>query len=78
MDDPTPPRVTPEYLQLLAADLDRRIDRLEQLADAARLRQALYPAPEPPPAARPRRFSRLYPGGRPNPWRTMRLRRRRR
>ncbi|MFI6530662.1 hypothetical protein [Streptomyces uncialis] len=78
MADPTPPRVTPEYLQLLAADLDRRIDRLEQLADAARLRQALYAAPEPPPAARPRRFSRQYPGGRLNPWRTMRLRRRRR
>ncbi|MFI5945529.1 hypothetical protein ACIBCB_35530 [Streptomyces uncialis] len=77
-DDPTPPRVTPQYLQQLAEDLDRRIERLEELADASRLRRALYPAPEPPPARRPRRFSRQYPGGRPNPWLTMRLRRRRR
>ncbi|MFJ4767506.1 hypothetical protein ACIP88_00090 [Streptomyces uncialis] len=76
MADPHPPRVTPEYLELLAENLDRRIERLEQLADAARLRVTLYPAPEPPPARR-RRFSRQYPGGRPNPWRTMRLRRRR-
>ncbi|MFD4833299.1 hypothetical protein ACFWPV_26105 [Streptomyces uncialis] len=76
MADPTPPRVTPEYLKQLAEDLDRRIERLEQLADAARLRRALYPAPKPPPVRC--RFSRQYPGGRPNPWRTIRLRRRRR
>ncbi|MER7050062.1 hypothetical protein [Streptomyces jumonjinensis] len=78
MADPTLPRVTAEYLKQLAEDLDRRIERLEQLADASRLRRALYPVAEPPPAGRPRRFSRQYPGGRPNPWRTMRLRRRRR
>lgn len=52
------------------------MERLEQLADASRLRQALYPAPEPSPPVR-RRFSRQYPGGRLNPWRTMRLRSRR-
>lgn len=76
MTDPTPPRVTPEYLQLLAESLNRRIDRLEELADAARLRGALYPAPQPPSARR--RRSREYPGGRPNPWRAARLRRHRR
>ncbi|GAA2262369.1 hypothetical protein GCM10010232_62420 [Streptomyces amakusaensis] len=76
MADPTPPRVTPEYLKLLAEDLDRRIERLEQLADASRLRRALYPAPEPPPARRPRRLSRQHPGGQPHPWRTARSRRR--
>lgn len=58
MADPTPPRVTPEYLKQLAEDSDRRTERLEELADASRLRAALYPAPEPPPAGRPRRFSR--------------------
>ena len=47
--------------------------RLEQLSDAIRLRAALYPSPKPPPI---RRRSRQYPGGRPNPWRTARLRRR--
>lgn len=76
MADPTPPPVTPEYLKLLAEQLDRRIERLEQLADASRLRAALDPAPETLPPAR-RRFSRQYPGGRPNPRRTMRPRRRR-
>jgi hypothetical protein len=62
---PTPPHLSPEQRE-----------RLEQLADAARLRMALYPSPKPPPARRPSR-SRQYPGGRPNPWRTERLRRRR-
>ncbi|MGW1328145.1 hypothetical protein ACWD64_37155 [Streptomyces antibioticus] len=50
-------------------------ERLEHLADASRLRTALYPAPKPRPPVR--RRSRQYPGGRPNPWRTARLRRRR-
>ncbi|MFI9019158.1 hypothetical protein ACIGZI_34535 [Streptomyces griseus] len=49
-------------------------ERLEQLADAVRLRTALYPAPKPAPA---RRRSRQYPGGRPHLWRTGRGRRRR-
>ncbi|MEE1943270.1 hypothetical protein V1L54_28350 [Streptomyces sp. TRM 70361] len=48
-------------------------ERLEQLADAARLRAALFPSPKPMPA---RRRSRQYPGGRPNLWRTARGRRR--
>ncbi|WP_327169964.1 hypothetical protein [Streptomyces subrutilus] len=47
-------------------------ERLEQLADASRLRTA-HPSPKPPPV---RRRSRQYPGGRLNPWRTARLRRR--
>lgn len=47
-------------------------ERLEQLADAARLRTALFPSPKPLPA--PRR-SRRYPGGWPNLWRTGRSRR---
>ncbi|QKZ18596.1 hypothetical protein [Streptomyces chartreusis] len=47
-------------------------ERLEQLADAIRLRATLYPPPKPPI----RRRSRQYPGGRPNPWRAARLRRR--
>ncbi|WP_424864040.1 hypothetical protein [Streptomyces sp. MMS24-I29] len=51
-------------------------ERLEQLADAARLRvAALHPSPKPPPVRR-RSRSRQYPGGRPNPWRTGRGRRR--
>ncbi|MFE9016825.1 hypothetical protein [Streptomyces cyaneofuscatus] len=49
-------------------------ERLEQLADAARLRTALYPSPKPTPA---RRRSRQYPGGRPHMGRTGRGRRRR-
>ncbi|MFD3663956.1 hypothetical protein ACFWVF_25790 [Streptomyces sp. NPDC058659] len=48
-------------------------ERLEQLADASRLRTALYPSPKPRPV---RRRSRQYPDGRPNPWRAARLRRR--
>ncbi|MCZ9340521.1 hypothetical protein NGM37_22440, partial [Streptomyces sp. TRM76130] len=50
-------------------------ERLEQLADAARLRMALYPSPTPLPV-RGRSRSRQYPGGRPHPWRTARGRRR--
>ncbi|MFE1781012.1 hypothetical protein ACFW9F_00090 [Streptomyces sp. NPDC059506] len=42
-------------------------ERLEQLADAARLRAALFPSSKP---ARRRSRSRQYPGGRPNLWRT--------
>ncbi|MEU7088111.1 hypothetical protein [Streptomyces achromogenes] len=48
-------------------------ERLEHLADASRLRTALYPSPKPHPV---RRRSRQYPGGRPSPSRTARLRRR--
>ncbi|MFJ2900603.1 hypothetical protein ACIO87_37815 [Streptomyces sp. NPDC087218] len=44
-----------------------RLKRLAELADASRLRAALYPPP-----ARRRSRSRQYPGGRPNPWRTAR------
>lgn len=63
MVEPVPLHLSPELLE-----------RLEQLTDAVRLRAALYPAPKPPPV---RRRSRQYPGGRPNPWRAARLRRRR-
>ncbi|MFF8696778.1 hypothetical protein ACF08W_31650 [Streptomyces sp. NPDC015144] len=48
-------------------------ERLERLTDASRLRQAESPTPKPLPV---RRRSRQYPGGRPNPWRAARLRRR--
>ncbi|MFJ4007709.1 hypothetical protein ACIPWL_30250 [Streptomyces sp. NPDC090023] len=61
---PTPPHLSPEERE-----------RLEQLADAARLRMALYPSPAPPPA-RHRSRSRQYPGGWPNQWRPERGRRR--
>ncbi|QDN64322.1 hypothetical protein [Streptomyces sp. S1D4-14] len=44
--------------------------RLKQLTNAVRLRAALYPPPK------RRRWTRQYPGGRPNPWRSARLRRR--
>ncbi|MEU6504498.1 hypothetical protein ABZ895_33690 [Streptomyces californicus] len=50
----------------------KHLERLEQLADAGRLRTALYPAREPQPV---RRRSRQYPGGRPT-FRAPRLRRR--
>ncbi|MEW2267039.1 hypothetical protein ACGF5T_35100 [Streptomyces sp. NPDC047853] len=50
-------------------------ERLEQLADAARLRMTLPRSPKPPPARR-RPCSRQYPEGRPNPWHTARGRRR--
>ncbi|MFL4910738.1 hypothetical protein ACJ6WF_48520 [Streptomyces sp. MMS24-I2-30] len=62
MVDPIPPHISPE-----------RLKRLKQLADASRLRVALYPAPKSGPGGR---RSRQYPGGRPNPWRAARLRRR--
>ncbi|MDR3082677.1 MAG: hypothetical protein LBV60_17415 [Streptomyces sp.] len=61
---PTPPHLSPEQRE-----------RLEQLADTARLRMALSLSPKSPPTRRPSR-SRQYPGGRPNPWRTARGRRR--
>ncbi|MGW4995771.1 hypothetical protein ACWEQ3_50920 [Streptomyces mirabilis] len=52
------------------------LERLEQLADESRQRRAaLYPSPKQPMV---RRRSRQHPGGRPNPWRTARLRRRHR
>lgn len=76
MVDPTPPHVTPEYLKLLAESLDRRIERPEELKDASRLRQALYPAPKPTPARRPPRF-RLQYLDRRNQWRTVHRNRRR-
>lgn len=51
-------------------------ERLEQLAEAARLRAVeLAPSPKPPPARRCSR-SRQYPGGWPNSWRPGRGRRR--
>ncbi|MEU0219077.1 hypothetical protein ABZ281_30055 [Streptomyces sp. NPDC006265] len=67
MVDPTPLHLSPEQRE-----------HLEQLIDASRLRMAqlaaLNRSPKPPPR-RPR--TRQYPGGRPNPWRTARLPRRR-
>lgn len=57
---PTPSHLSPEQRE-----------RLEQLADAAQLRTALYPPSKPAPAWR-RSRSRQYPGGRPSPWRTAR------
>lgn len=51
----------------------KRLERLAELADAARLRAALFPSAKPTPA---RRRSRQYPGNRSNPWRTVRGRRR--
>jgi hypothetical protein len=63
MVEPTPPELSPEQRE-----------RLKQLADASRLRAALYP-PQPPPR---RRRTRQYPGGKPNPpWQPARYRRRR-
>ncbi|MFM9584171.1 hypothetical protein [Streptomyces caniscabiei] len=64
MVHPTPLHLSPEQRE-----------RLEQLADAARLRAALYPSPKLPPVRR-RSRSRQFPGGRPNLWRTGRGRRR--
>ncbi|MDG9719791.1 hypothetical protein [Streptomyces sp. DH24] len=52
-----------------------RLEQLQQLADMSRLRATLYPSPKPPPVRR-RSRSRQYRGGRPNPWRTARGRRR--
>ncbi|MEV7080037.1 hypothetical protein AB0N88_16045 [Streptomyces sp. NPDC093516] len=59
MVHPTPPHLSPEQRE-----------RLEQLADAARLRAALYRSPKPV-----RSRTRQFPGGRPNPWRSVRGRR---
>ncbi|WP_393053022.1 hypothetical protein [Streptomyces sp. LN549] len=58
----SPTHLTPEQLE-----------HLEELVTASRLRAARSPSPKPPPT---RRRSRQYPGGRPNPWRVARLRRR--
>ncbi|MFP1629733.1 hypothetical protein ACLB9X_32265 [Streptomyces sp. 5K101] len=63
MVDPIPLHFSPERLELL-----------QQLAEASRLRTALYLSPKPPPV---QRRSRQYPGGQPNPWRSTRLRRHR-
>lgn len=62
--------VVPIPLYLSPEDLKH----LQQLADASLLRVALYASLEPPPV---RHRSRQYPCGRPNPWRSVRLRRRR-
>lgn len=63
MVHPTPPHLSQEQRE-----------RLEQLADVSRLRAALYPSPKPQPVRR-RSRSRQYPGGWPNPWRSVRGRR---
>ncbi|MFI1051789.1 hypothetical protein [Streptomyces griseoruber] len=64
MVDPIP-QLSPEQLA-----------RLQETADASRLRVALYPAPKPPQR---RRRTRQYPSGKPNPpWQPTRYRRRRR
>ncbi|WP_328980621.1 hypothetical protein [Streptomyces canus] len=63
MVDPIPPYLSPEDLKCL-----------QRLADASRLRVALYASLEPPPV---RRRLRQYPGGRSNPWWSARLRWRR-
>lgn len=69
---PSPPSST-EALMVAPIPPYLSPERLEQLADASRQRQAaLYPSPKPPQR---RRRLRQYPGGRPNPWRTARLRR---
>ncbi|MFD3666349.1 hypothetical protein ACFWVF_38045 [Streptomyces sp. NPDC058659] len=65
MVDPIPTYISPE-----------RLERLAELADASRLRAALYPAPKPPPIRR-RSRTRQYPSGRPSAWGPARLRRRR-
>ncbi|MFJ2419964.1 hypothetical protein [Streptomyces brevispora] len=62
MIDPIPTYISPE-----------RLERLAELADAARLRAALFQSPKPPPV---RRRSRQYPGGRPTQRQAARLRRR--
>lgn len=47
-----------------------QLARLKELADASRLRVALYPLPKPP---RRRRRTRQYPSGKPNPpWQPVR------
>ncbi|OQD51648.1 hypothetical protein BM536_038935 [Streptomyces phaeoluteigriseus] len=63
MVDQIPPYLSPEQLK-----------HLQRLADASWLRVALYASLEPPPV---RRRSQQYPGGRPSPWWSARLRRRR-
>ncbi|MFF2411458.1 hypothetical protein [Streptomyces sp. NPDC058092] len=63
MVEPTPAYISPEQME-----------RLEQLADASRLRAALFRPPKPPSV---RRRSRQYPGGWLNPWRSVHPRRHR-
>ncbi|MFD9283623.1 hypothetical protein ACFWD7_41355 [Streptomyces mirabilis] len=64
MVEPTPTHLSPEQRE-----------RLKQLADASRLRAALYQSPSPQPR---RRRARQYPGGKPNPpWQPARFRKRR-
>ncbi len=55
MVNPIPPYISP-----------KRLERLEEFADASRLRAVLYP-PKPPPLRR-RTRSRQFPSGRSNPW----------
>jgi len=63
--DPTPLQLSPE-----------RLRRLRRLVEEIRRRQASYPSPTLP---QPRRRTRQYPGGQPNPpWQPVRPRRRRR
>lgn len=50
-----------------------QLERLEQLADMSQRRAARSRSRKSLP---PLRRSRQYPGGRPNPWRAARLRRR--
>jgi hypothetical protein len=63
MVDPIPSELSPERLQ-----------QIQQLVDEIRQRQAVHAPPKPP---QPRRRSRQYPGGRPNPWQSARHRKRR-
>lgn len=62
MVNPIPTHISPE-----------RLERLGELADASRLRAALYPSPTP---VRRHSRTRQYPSGRPNPWLSARGRRR--
>lgn len=62
MVNPIPIYISPEQLE-----------HLEELVAASRLRAARFPSPKPPLV---RSRSRQHPGGRLNPWRTARLRRR--
>ncbi|MEU9624884.1 hypothetical protein ACIODT_39125 [Streptomyces sp. NPDC088251] len=63
MGNPIPTYISPE-----------RLERLAALADAARLRAALYPAPKPPPLRHHSR-SQQHPGGQPFAWGPTRSRR---
>ncbi|GAA0898088.1 MULTISPECIES: hypothetical protein [Streptomyces violaceusniger group] len=65
MADPAPLYLSPE-----------RLEQLQRITDAIRLRAALYPPPKPPQR---RRRTRQYPNGKPNPpWQPQRYHGRRR